>query len=270
MTQSVAQITALDPTHHQQLQVKPALASQQGQTLQLVPVVPSEFAFAATQLPLFITKHELTGEFSVVAMTGFAPGENLWWQGGAWQAAYLPLQLQRLPFFLGHAENEAPTLCIDLANPAVSEGPVSAFKSDTASSDIANSDTVSSDTAEPLFVDGKPSAYLQQMQAILAELWQGEQNRRELLTLIADWQLLQPVALDITFANQQQRRLQGLYSIDAAKLAALTPEQVVLLHQRQWLSPLYAMCHSMSQLYVLIEMKNATLASSATEQAHGA
>lgn len=265
MSQSVAQITALDPTHHQQLQVKPALASQQGQTLQLVPVVPSEFAFAATQLPLFITKHELTGEFSVVAMTGFAPGENLWWQGGAWQAAYLPLQLQRLPFFLGHAENEAPTLCIDLANPAVSEGPVSMFNADTVSSDTANSDT-----AEPLFVDGKPSAYLQQMQAILAELWQGEQHRRELLRLIAEWQLLQPVALDITFANQQQRRLQGLYSIDAAKLAALTPEQVVHLHQRQWLSPLYAVCHSMSQLYVLIEMKNAALASSAPELAAGA
>ncbi len=236
-------LVALDPNLHRHLRLNPELIPASSQQLQMLPVVPAEFAQVASQTPIVLTKHGQTGQFVFVTLFGFSPGENLFWQQGRFNALYLPLQLRRQPFFIGGEGAEA-VLCLDLAHPALQ---TTAAMGDQ-------------DAAEALFQpDGQESAGLSAAKACLAALLQGEQQQQQLSRLLQQLDLIQPLTLDITFADQQRQRLQGLYSIDQQKLAALSAEAIVQLHQGGWLAAIYTQQASMAQLYPLIERKNASL-----------
>jgi hypothetical protein len=254
----MAQLVAINPQLHRQLRLHPAKAEWHSKGIQLMPVVPTEFASMATQAPIVLTKNGQTGQFVSVALLGFAPGENLFFSNNSWQGDYLPLQIQRQPFFLGQAEaagtqdtqetqvapefvvcidNDSPTIC-----PPTSQG--------------SNSD----DTQQLFTESGADSAYFQQAKQCLAELLRGEQQLQQLMQALLGHDLLQPLSLDIVFDNEQSTRLNGLYTIDQQKLAALSPVALVALHQAGWLLPIYTLIASTAQIYPLIARKNRQLA----------
>jgi hypothetical protein len=193
---------------------------------------------------LVLAKNGQTGQFVLAALTGFAPNENLLMQQGRWQGLYLPLQIQRQPFFVGKATPDADdyVVCIDMESPATGQNqPLPAG-------------------AELLFLaDGRETDFYRQAKQRLVQLLQGEQQRDALIEMLLQYQLLQPMSLDITFADQSTTRLNGLYSIDSDKLAALMPEQVVQLHQQGHLAAIYAILGSAAQIYGLIARKNQQL-----------
>lgn len=241
----MAHLVAVEPARHQHLYVIPEQIDTHAAGQNLIPVVPAELTHVATQLPLVLAKSGETGQFVLAALTGFAANENLMVQQGQWQGLYLPLQIQRQPFFVGKASPEADdyVVCIDMESPATGQSqPLPAG-------------------AEPLFLaDGSESDYYRQAKQRLVQLLQGEQQRATLIDVLLHCQLLQPMSLDITFADQSTTRLNGLYTIDADKLAALAPEQVVQLHQQGHLAAIYAIVGSSAQIYGLIARKNQLLA----------
>jgi len=241
----MAHLVAIEPAHHQQLYVLPEQVDVHAAGQNLIPVVPAELTHVATQLPLVLAKNGETGQFVLAALTGFAPNENLLLQQGRWQGLYLPLQIQRQPFFVGKATPDADdyVVCIDMDSPATGQNqPLPAG-------------------AELLFLaDGSETEFYRQAKQRLVQLLQGEQQRDALIEMLLQCQLLQPMSLDITFADQSTTRLNGLYSIDADKLAALAPEQVVQLHQQGHLAAIYAILGSAAQIYGLIARKNQQLA----------
>jgi len=241
----MAHLVAIEPAHHQQLYVLPEQVDVHAAGQNLIPVVPAELTHVATQLPLVLAKNGETGQFVLAALTGFAPNENLLLQQGRWQGLYLPLQIQRQPFFVGKATPDADdyVVCIDMDSPATGQNqPLPAG-------------------AELLFLaDGSETEFYRQAKQRLVQLLQGEQQRDALIEVLLQCQLLQPMSLDITFADQSTTRLNGLYSIDADKLAALAPEQVVQLHQQGHLAAIYAILGSAAQIYGLIARKNQQLA----------
>lgn len=248
----MADLIAINPKLHATLRIAPDKAEIHSRGIQLLPVVAAEFASIATQSPIVLTKNGQTGQFVTVAMLGFAPGENLWFADGRWQGAYLPLHLQRQPFFLGQSGDNGQgdyVLCIDPDSPAI----------------IQEQQSVATETAtERLFQDdGSDSPYLQQIKGVLTELLQGEQQQQQLVQALLAAQLIQPLSLEITFANQQSTRLNGLYTIDQQKLATLDAATLVQLHQAGWLAPIYTMIASAAQLYPLIARKNQQLSLSA-------
>jgi len=257
-------LVALNPAAHRQHYVLPDVAVNHSARQQLIPVVPGEFSFVATQLPLVLTKHEHTGEFGIAALCGFAPGENLLVGGNmakpSWQGLYVPLQLQRQPFFLGHDEQGGASICIDPQNPAVgvlgAGGVVAGVNSGVAH--VQNAALPAG--AERLFFDdGSATAYLAQVAELMKEIVAGEAQRRDLIALLLQLKLVQPLALDVTFGNGQSVRLQGLYSVDAQALAQLPEADVLTLHRSGFLPAVYAMVQSMSQVYHLIHLKNQQL-----------
>jgi len=241
----MAHLVAIEPTRHQQLYVLPEQVDVHAAGQNLIPVVPAELTHVATQLPLVLAKNGQTGQFVLAALTGFAPNENLLMQQGRWLGLYLPLQIQRQPFFVGKATPDADdyVVCIDMDSPATGQNqPLPAG-------------------AELLFLaDGSETDFYRQAKQRLVQLLQGEQQRDALIDVLLQLQLLQPMSLDITFADQSTTRLNGLYSIDADKLAALAPEQVVQLHQQGLLAAIYAIVGSAAQIYALIARKNQQLA----------
>ncbi|MEL4474484.1 SapC family protein, partial [Shewanella algae] len=83
-------------------------------TVHLVPLVADEIRQVAGQFPVFLAKDGETGQFYPAALLGLEPQENLFWNGTALEADVLPLNLLRLPFFVG-GEGEEAVICIDEA-----------------------------------------------------------------------------------------------------------------------------------------------------------
>ena len=251
-------LVAVQKELHRHLYVQPQLIESHSAGQHLIPIVPGEVQNVVTDLPVVITKNGETGQFVLAALTGFKPGENLLWQHGEWQGLYLPLQLQRQPFFVGKAQPDDAdyTVCIHLSSPAV--WPAQAAIADAAHS--ASTEKVPSG-AEPLFLpDGSDSEFYQLAKTKLVQLLQGEQQAEQLINILIALELLQPMALEITFADQSSTRLQGLYTVDANKMAQLTAEALLQLQQWGFLAVVFAIANSSAQIYRLIARKNQQLA----------
>jgi len=253
----MANLVAIQPELHRHLHVQPQFIESHSAGQHLIPVIPAEVTHVATDLPVVLTKNGDTGQFVLAALTGFKPGENLLWQQGEWQGLYLPLQIQRQPFFVGKASPEAEdyTVCIHIDSPAV--WPVQTPSTESQNTSL-NHPPIG---AEPLFLaDGRESEFYQAAKAKLLQLLQGEQQAAQLIDTLIALELLQPMALEITFTDNSSTRLQGLYTVDANKIAQLTPEALLRLHQSGFLAMVFAIANSSAQIYRLIARKNQQLA----------
>ncbi len=227
---------ALHNQHHQQLRIDTQLIESLGATNNMVPVVISEFLRLVVHYPIVFTKSSETGNFLCVALLGFESGENLFWNNNQWQSIYTPLNIMRQPFFIGH-ENNQTLICID-----------------------TDSHTLTTGQGEAIFDStGKETDYLQKIKARLAELLEGETHTQEFIKTLLALNLIMPMALDISFANAQQQRVQGLYTINEERLAQLDATQLITLQQQGYLQPIYTMVASLGQIYALIQKKNERL-----------
>ena len=249
----MANLVAVQPALHQHLLVVPSQIDTHAAGQNLIPLIPAELSHVATQLPVVLAKNGQTGQFVLAALTGFAVQENLMLEQGHWQGIYLPLQIQRQPFFVGKATPDAAdyVVCIDLDSPATLFSPAPAERS--------GAQRLPAD-AEALFnADGSETAYYRDAKLKLAQLLQGEQQRELLLSELLALRLLQPMSLEITFADQSITKLNGLYTIDEQQLAQLPAEHLVRLHQQGLLGAVYAILGSAAQIYGLIARKNKQL-----------
>jgi hypothetical protein len=168
-----------------------------------------------------------------VALFGFHDHENLFVDNGRWDAIYIPLQVSRQPFFLGKA-SEDYILCIDIEH-----------------------DSIDQHHGEPMFdAAGQETAYLAGVKEGLAELLDGEAPTRQFIDTLAHLKLLIPMQLEITFGNGESTRVEGLYTIDEARLAGLGATDVASLHGQGFLGPIYTMLASLGHIYGMIERRN--------------
>lgn len=232
----MTQFVALHNHHHQQLRIDPQRVEALGAHQHMVPVVVSEFLKLVVHYPIVFSKNSETGQFVCSALLGFAAGENLFFKEGQWQGIYTPLQIMRQPFFVGE-ENGQTIICIDVASEALTSG-----------------------NGEAIFdSNGQETHYLQQAKTRLAALINGESETQAFIKHLLSLNLIMPMALDISFANQQQQRVQGLYTINEEILTQLSSEQLKELQQQGYLKPVYTMIASLGQTYALIQKKNAQL-----------
>jgi len=240
----MAQLVAIDNKNHLDLKIDASKAELHGANLHLVPAVVSEFTNMAVQYPLVITKHADTGQFVFAAMLGFEAGENLYWQNGQWQGLYLPLQIRRQPFFVNRAEdNNSPTGTGDYVVSFDSQSPA-----------------IAKEGGQALFDEsGAETEFFQQAKSCLAQLLEGESANENLLEHLISLELLQVMKMEITFVNQQSTVLNGLYTVDTEKLAALSTEQISMLHEAGLLQAIYSLVISLGQIHQLIDLKNKQL-----------
>jgi hypothetical protein len=227
-------LIALNSAAHRNLRVNPEQVHPHAAQLNMVPVVPGEFLKLCVQYPIVLTKNGTTGQFTCVALFGFEKGENLFWKQDRWDALYVPLQVSRQPFFLGSDK----LVCIDTMHPAVQES-----------------------LGQALFdQSGAETAYLQQSKQMLAALLDGEEQIDRFIRKLLALDLIRPMRLEIEFANRQKQRIEGLYSVDDARLKELDGEAVAELHSLDYLAPIYTMLASLGHIYSLVQRKNQLLA----------
>lgn len=242
----MAHLVALDNTAHRHIRIDSARVEVAGAALNMVPVVLSEILRLVVQYPVGLAKDKDTGRFVCVALFGFYDQENLFVDHGQWNAIYVPLQVSRQPFFLGNASDNGEgsdqfVVCIDVEHPGI----------------VA-------DAGEAIFdASGKETAYLERMKQNLAELLDGEAATQQFIATLARLKLLLPMQLEITFENGESTQVEGLYTIDEARLSALGADDIASLHAQQYLQPIYTMLASLGHIYAMVDKRNKRLASAA-------
>lgn len=238
-------LVALEQSAHQHIKIDTQKAQSHAKNLNMIPVVMAELSQIAVQQPIVFAKNSETGEFTLNALLGFEQHENLFYQQSQWQGVYLPLQLQRQPFFVGdtHSQQTQYPVCINLNSPAV----------------VDNS-AQSENNLEPIYTQSaEESGYFKQIKQCLGHLLQGEIDNKKLIDALLKYELLQPLSLEVTFENNKKTKLNGLYTINQEKLSQLNSDQITLLHQSALLPAIYTVVTSLGQIYPLIERKNAVL-----------
>lgn len=234
----MTKLANLDRLSHKNLRVQEELAFASCKDITMCAVTLNEIARLVIEYPIVFTKNSDTGQFTCVALFGVDPKHNLFWREGRWDSFSVPLNVGRHPFFIGLADNPAPSeglptllTCIDLDNPAVQTS-----------------------SGEPLFdASGAETPYLRRKLTMLAEVVDGEQRCRIFTDKLAALGLILPIPLELRVAGSPPRQINGLHSIDEQKLRALDAETLAELHKQGYLHAMHAMLSSLGQMQILAQ-----------------
>jgi hypothetical protein len=248
----VVNLVVLSNQTHRNVRIAAARSSRGDAAVNAVSVIPREFARLLAHYPIFFTKSTDTGQFEPAALLGFERHENLFLTNDRWDAAYVPLQIQRHPFSLIPRRGDG------------AEGKPAAL-------DVAldlDSPYIQTQEGERLFLDdGQPSKFLQSITSMLSALVSGSTEAYAFTGRLAELNLIEPVQIDIEFVNGSETKLQGLYWIAAAALKALPAAQLAELRDREFLEWIYFQMASLAHVSALVARKNRLLSGVTTARA---
>lgn len=233
----------LNAADHADLRVITARGAEYGDNQWFATTFPLEFRSCAGCYPLFFFKDNQSQQIFPVALFGFQHGENLFLKTG-WQEQYLPLSVRRQPFLIGRQQvredgmlREQRVLHIDLAHPRVSK-----------------------QAGEPLFLPyGGQTPFLQDMAGLLETLHLGMQDANNFVAMLEQYQLLEPVTVNVTLKDGSSHQLVGFLTIAEEQLAKLDGTALAQLHQQGYLQAIYLMIASQAQIRQLVALKNQQL-----------
>ncbi len=237
----------LNAADHAELRVITARGAEYGDNQWFATTFPLEFRSCAACYPLFFFRdnqsQQQTSKIYPVALFGFRHGENLFLQDG-WQEQYLPLSVRRQPFLIGRQQvredgmvREQRVLHIALDHPRVSKS-----------------------EGEPLFLPyGGQTPFLQDMAGMLETLHLGMQDAHNFVALLEQYQLLEPVTVNVTLKDGSSHQLVGFLTIAEEQLANLDGAALAQLHQHGYLQAIYLMIASQAQIRQLVTLKNQQL-----------
>ncbi|WP_046658124.1 SapC family protein [Lysobacter capsici] len=239
------QAVLLNNIDHHDLRVITARGARYGDDTMLAPTFFREFRDLQAHYPVVFQK-TADGGFQPMALLGLRADENLFLseplldgtrhERQRWDAHYLPIAVERLPFLIGIADDE-PMIHVDLAHPRVVRG------------DAAE--------GEPLFLEhGGTTAFLEHMASMLRTLHDGLRDNAGFIAALLRHRLLEPFALEIRLDDRSELRLTGFHTIDEQRLSELDAAALHELSQAGYLQAAYMALASMSHLRDLIERMN--------------
>jgi hypothetical protein len=239
----VVNLVVLDSQTHRNVRIS-RRPTRECAELNVVSVIPREFPRLVAHYPIFFTKSTDSGRFEPAALLGFERKENLFFVNDRWDAAYVPLQIQRQPFSL---------------IPRRSGSPAGAQAALDVAIDL-DSSNIQTQEGERLFLDdGVPSKFLQDITSILSALVAGSREAYAFTGRLAELDLIEPVRINVEFVDRSEAKLEGLYWIAGAALKALPAAQLAELRDREFLEWLYFQMASVSHVSGLVARKNQLL-----------
>ena len=222
---------------HRDLRVATHRSAAFGDDVMCCVTVPAEFRQVQNEYPIVFRMNPERDGFSAFALFGFENGENLFLDNDRWEARYRPLAIDIQPFLIGR--------------PAVGEGDKQVHI-DMASARIAHGEGT-----RVFDEQGRPTPYLETIAGKLGELDEGYQASGEFFATLMTYNLLEPLALDITLNDGSTHRFVGFHVIHEERLRSLAAETVAELHAKDYLMPIYMALASLSNIARLVDRKNA-------------
>lgn len=232
----MANAVLLNNIQHKDLRVIARHGSDMDESHPFIPTFAAEFRSLQAHYPIIFRKESEAHPFEPIALFGFEADENLFLDAQGWDAAAIPMLVDRLPFLIGR-DGEDLMLHIDMDSPRISK---------------------SGTEGEPLFLPhGGMSPYLEHMTSMLRTVHDGLESNAAFVDALVKHELIEGFALDVTLDDGSQNRLAGFYTINEERLAALDAGALDSLHKAGWLAPIYFQLASLSNFRALIDRKNA-------------
>lgn len=259
----------LNNVDHKDLRIVTTRSAEYGDNVMLAATFPAEFRNLQAHYPIVFRKNA-QGQFEPVALLGFKDGENLFLteQYGAqahndagrivseqyrapvdgdasrivedktpssgWDATYIPMTLERLPFLIGFSHDRQPMMHIDLDHPRVSRT-----------------------QGEPIFREhGGNTEFLERMSSLLLAIHNGLAGTEPFIGALLQHDLLESFVLDIQLNDGSQNRLAGFYTIKEERLLDLNGAVLEHLNRAGHLQAIYMALASLSHFRALIERVN--------------
>lgn len=221
---------------HKNIKVIMKRSAEYGDDIWFTPTFWREFRSVQSCYPILFKKEN--DSFIPVAFFGFEKAENLFLSEQGWDAAYIPLSVQRLPFYIGVQQrtegSEHRVVTIDMDSPRISrvEG-------------------------VELFMEyGGNSEFLDNMANMLETLHEGVAENGAFIQALLENELLESVTLDITLNDQSTHQLIGFHTINESKLKELNTDVLSSFHASGYLQAIYAAAFSQVKFGELIRRKN--------------
>ena len=220
----------LNNVEHKDLRIIGTRGARFGDEVMAAVTFPAEFRNVQAYYPIVFQKTADGTGFQPLALFGWQEGENLFLQGERWDAAYLPLAVERQPLLIGF-DGDEPMIHRDIDSPRVS-----------------------TTEGEPVFLPhGGTTEFLERVNAMLLALHEGLQATPAFVEALLAQQLLEPFALDIEHGDGSLHRWSGFYTIHEERLRKLPGSVVEALHRTGHLEPIYMVLASMSRLRDLVD-----------------
>lgn len=230
----------LNNIDHRDLRVRTERTPELGDAVMSAITFPAEFRSVQAHYPIVFQKTADGLGFQPLALFGFEPGENLFLGPQGWDAAYLPMAIEREPFLIGRGVqdgHESLMMHVDLDSPRLVDGAGAA--------------------GEPLFrAHGGSSDYLERINSVLRALHDGIGATPAFVDMLLQLKLLESFVFDVELDDGSTHRLAGFYTIDEDRLAALDAATLERLNRDGHLMPIYMQIASLSQLRALVERRN--------------
>jgi hypothetical protein len=225
-------LSLLSNVEHKDLRIITAHGAQYGDDVMAVLTFPAEFRNVQAHYPIVFSRSK-EGNFTPLALFGFKEKQNLFLtrqSGNGWDAHYVPLMVERQPFYIGQAAN-GKVIHVDLDSPRVSHSDGSA-----------------------LFLEhGGNTEYLEKVGAMLATIERGVAATQPFVTALQEHNLLESFVIDIQLSDGAQHRFAGFHTVQEERLAKLGAEALGKLHEKGYLQAVYMVVASLANFRDLIE-----------------
>ncbi|WP_144207939.1 SapC family protein [Shewanella donghaensis] len=237
----MAKHVLLNNIEHKDLKIITERSAKYGDDQWFSPTFVAEFKTVQAHYPIMFQKNADTGEFTPVTLFGFTNNENLFLNDGHWDASYIPISMQRMPFYIGMQQstlncNSEPqrVITLDVDSPRVNE-----------------------ETGIDLFLPyGGNSEYLENIANMLELLHQGVDENKMFVEALTAYELLEAVTIDVELNNASKHQLIGFYTINEDVLGQLAAEKVMHLHKEGYLEAIYMIIASQAHIRKLVELRN--------------
>ncbi|HET7817392.1 MAG TPA: SapC family protein [Sphingomicrobium sp.] len=227
----------LDSSAHRDLRVRTDSSPELGDAVMACFTVPHEFRLVQNEYPILFRRDLESGRFSALALLGFEAGENLYLDGGRWDARHRPWAMAVQPLLIGRPkEGDGPgQVHIDLGHPRIAAG----------------------EDGIRLFDElGQPTPFLDRAAAMLGELDEGYRESAAFYSALERHELLEPMSLDVELRDGSKHRLVGYHVIAEERLRGLDGEALAELHRDDYLLPIFMAMASLANLGALVARKN--------------
>lgn len=226
-------IVHLNSNDHKQLRIITDRGADYGDAMMSALTFPDEFRNLQATYPIVFAPNQDGTSFDALALFGFERGENLFLGPDGWDAAVIPLSVERIPFLIGQRDGEL-SVHVDL-----------------------DSSRCSLDRGQALFLSyGGTSEYMERITSVLRTLHDGLASARGFMAALQELQLIESFVMDVELDDGSEQRLAGFYTINEDRLRELPGEALAGLSQAGYLQPIYMAIASLSQFRGLIDRRN--------------
>ena len=228
----MANTVLLNNIDHKDLRIVTTRGAEYGDDVMYAITFPDEFRNVQSYYPIVFRKMA-DGQFQPVALFGFEERQNLFLTRTGWDASYLPLMIERLPFLIGKANGQL-VIHLDLDSPRVSRT-----------------------AGEALFREhGGTTEFAERMNSVLLSIHHGLGQTPAFVAALLEHELLESFVLDVQLNDGSEHRLTGFYAINEERLAGLKGAALERLSSAGHLLPAYMVIASLSNFRALIERRN--------------